>query len=60
MVQRLEEEEFMKLKMNGYMIMMQYASKFTKLSKFIPEFVLSERLKMRGFEEIWPSTFDIS
>jgi len=39
------------LKMSGSMIMIQYASKFTELSKFIPEFVSSERLKMRIFEE---------
>ena len=30
---------------------MQYASKFTKLSRFVPEFVSFERLKMRSFEE---------
>ena len=33
------------------MSVMQYASKFTELSRFVPEFVSSERLKMRKFEE---------
>ena len=33
------------------MIVMQYASKFTELSRFVSKFVLSERLKMRRFEE---------
>jgi len=41
----------MELKMSGNMTMMQYASKFTELSKFVLEFVSSERLKMRRFEE---------
>jgi len=39
------------LKMSGSLTVMQYASKFTELSKFISEFVSSERLKMRRFEE---------
>ena len=30
---------------------MEYASKFTKLSLFVPEFVASERMKMRRLEE---------
>jgi len=50
-VQRQKEKEFMELKMSSTMTMMQYASKFTELSRFVPEFVLSERLKMRRFEE---------
>jgi len=29
----------------------KYANKFTKLSRFVPEFVSSKRLKMRRFEE---------
>lgn len=37
--------------MSGSMSVMQYASKFTELSRFVPEFVSSERLKMRRFEE---------
>ena len=41
----------MKLKMCGNRIMMQYGSKFTKLSRFAPDFVASERMKMRRFEE---------
>ena len=39
------------LKMSGSMTAMQYANKFTELSRFIPEFVSPERLKMRRFEE---------
>ena len=49
-VQRQKEKEFMELKMSGNMIVMQYASKFTELSRFVPDFVSSERLKMRRFE----------
>jgi len=37
--------------MSGSVTVMQYASKFTKLSQFIPEFVASKRMKMRRFEE---------
>ena len=49
MVQRQKEKEFMELKMSGSMSVMQHASKFTELSRFVPEFVSSERLKMRRF-----------
>ena len=41
----------MELKMSGSMSALQYASKFTELSRFVPEFMSSERLKMRRFEE---------
>jgi len=37
--------------MSGTMTVMQYASKFTELSRLVPEFVSSERLKMGRFEE---------
>jgi len=50
-VQRKKEKEFMELKMSDTMTVMQYASKFTELSRFVPEFVSSERLKMRRFKE---------
>jgi len=50
-VQRKKEKEFIELKMSGNMIVMQHASKFTELSRFVPEFVSSERLKIRRFEE---------
>ena len=50
-VQRQKEKEFMELKMSDIMTVLQHASKFTELSRFIPEFVSSERLKMRRFEE---------
>jgi len=33
------------------MTIMQYISKFTKLSWFIPNFVATNRMKMRRFEE---------
>ena len=51
MVQRQKEKEFMELKMSGTITVMQYASKFIELSRFLPEFISSERLKMRRFEE---------
>jgi len=41
----------MELKMSSSMTVMQYASKFTELSRFVPELVSSERVKMRRFEE---------
>ena len=41
----------MKPTMSGSMTVMQYASKFIEISKFAPEYVSSERLKMRRFEE---------
>jgi len=37
--------------MNGTMIVMQYASKFTKLSRFALNFVATEQMKMRRSEE---------
>jgi len=46
-----KEKEFMELKMGGNMNVMQYTNKFTELSRFVPEFVPSGRLKMRRFEE---------
>jgi len=51
MVQRQKQKEFMELKMSGTMTVMKYVNKFIKLSWFVPEFVLSERLKMRRFKE---------
>ena len=46
--------------MSDNMTVMQYASKLTELSRFVPEFMSSERLKMRRFAEGLPSTFEIS
>ena len=37
--------------MSGSMTVIQYVSKFTELSRFVQQFVSSERLKMRRFEE---------
>ena len=50
-VQRQKKKEFMELKMSGTITVMQYASKLTELSKFVLEFVSSERFKMRRFEK---------
>jgi len=33
------------------MNVMQYASNFKELSRFVPDFVATERMKMRRFEE---------
>ena len=41
----------MELKMSGSITVLQYSSKFIELSRFVPKFVSSERLKMRRFEE---------
>jgi len=46
-VQRQTEKEFMELRMSGNMTVMQYARKFMELSRFVPDFVASEKLKMR-------------
>jgi len=50
-VQRQKKKKFMELKMSGTMTVTQYASKFTGFFRFVPEFVSSERLTMRRFEE---------
>jgi len=44
----------MKMKTSSNMTVMQYASKFTELSRFFLGFVSSERLKMSRFEEDFP------
>jgi len=49
-IQQQKKKEFNELKMTSSIILMQYASKFTKLSSFVPEFVAFER-KMRRFNE---------
>ena len=41
----------MELKMSGNMTVMQYARKLMELSRFALDFVATERLKMRRFEE---------
>jgi len=50
-VQRQKEKEFIELKMSGNMTMIWYASKFIEFFRSVPEFISSERLKMRRFEE---------
>jgi len=50
-VQKQKEKEFMELKMSATMTVIQYASNFTELSRFVPGFASSKRLKMRRFEE---------
>jgi len=41
----------MELKMTGNMMVIQYASKFTELSRLAQDFVTSERIKIRRFGE---------
>ena len=41
----------MELKMGGNTMVMQYARKFMELSRFALDFVATERLEMRRFEE---------
>jgi len=41
----------MELRMSSIMMVIQYASKFMELSKFVPKFILPKRLKMGRFEE---------
>jgi len=50
----------MEVQMSGNMIVMQYASKFTELSRFVPKFVSSKRLKMRGLKRVCPYIFKIN
>jgi len=50
-IPRQKEKEFMELKMSGNMTVIQYDSKFTGLSRFGLDFMVSERLKIRRFEE---------
>ena len=50
-VQRQKEKEFMELKMCGNMTVMQYARKFMELPRFALDFMATERMKMRRFEE---------
>ena len=47
-LQKVKENEFMQLQ-QGKMSMLEYASKFIKLSHFTPTFVADERLKMNHF-----------
>jgi len=37
--------------MIGNMTVMQYASKFAKLSRFIPYFIASKKMKIKRFED---------
>jgi len=41
----------MELKMSDNMTVIQYATKFTELSRFAPNFVATEKVKMRRFEK---------
>jgi len=50
-IQRQKEKEFSELKMSNNMTVMQYASKFIELSRFVLKYMAFERLKMRKFEE---------
>ena len=42
----------MESKLSGNITMIQYASKFAELLRFIPKLMASERIKMRRFEEV--------
>ena len=46
-----KENEFIELRMSGSVTVIQYASKFSELSSFVPEFTLLEGLKMRRSRE---------
>jgi len=48
-LQKAKEGEFMQLQ-QGNMSVVEYASKFMKLSQFAPAFVADERLKMNQFK----------
>jgi len=39
------------IKMSDNMLMMQFASKFAELTRLIPDFIASEKIKMRRFDE---------
>lgn len=41
----------MELSMSSNMLVMKYASKFTKLLRLVSDFVVSERIKMKRFKE---------
>ena len=45
MIQQQKKIEFMKIRMIGNMAMMQYASKFTELLRFILDFIATETIK---------------
>ena len=53
---------FMESRMSADMIVMQYANKITELSKFVLDFIASERMRMtmRRFEESEHSRLGIS
>ena len=48
-LQKAKDNEFRQLSQGG-MSMLEYASKFMELSRFVPTFVADERLKMNRFE----------
>ena len=45
-------QRFMKLKMSYNMTVIQYANKFIELSRFVPDFMPSESLKMRSLRKV--------
>jgi len=50
-IQQEKEKEFSELRMIDNMVVLYYASKFTELPRFVPEFVAAKRMKTRRFEE---------
>ena len=49
-VKRGKEQEFLRLK-QGQMSIMEYAAKFNELSRFAPNQVATEKMKMDYFEQ---------
>ena len=50
-IQRHKEKEFTELRMTGSMTIMQYAIKFTKLSRIVFELLAYKRMNMKRFDE---------
>jgi len=48
--EKQKQREFLTLKQENISVM-EYANKFTKLSKFAPEYVATDRMRMLRFEE---------
>jgi len=49
-MKRAKEQEFLRLKL-GQMTVMEYAAKFNELSRFVPNQVANEEMKMDHFEQ---------
>ena len=49
-IQRQKKKDFTELGMTKNMIIMHHAGKFVKLTRFIPNFIASKRMKIRRVE----------